>query len=94
MPEKRAKPHPEYPLWWHPQGYWARKIRGKVHYFGSRHGDWEEALKEYESQIDDLQLGKDPTPQSLTIKQQCNLYLHSKQRAVNSTRSMHPTRIG
>lgn len=84
MLKKKAKPYSEYPLWWHPQGYWAKKIRGKVHYFGARYRDWEEALKEYQAQVDDLQLGNEPTPQSLTIEQLCNLYLHSKQRAVES----------
>ena len=84
MSDKKAKPYPEFPLWWHPQGYWAKKIRGKTCYFGSRHGDWQEALEDYQAKVHDLQLGKAPEPQTLTIEQLCNLYLHSKHRAVQS----------
>ena len=29
-----SKPYPEFPLTPHPAGYWCKKIRGKVHYFG------------------------------------------------------------
>ena len=31
---KPAKPYPEFPLTAHPAGYWCKKIRGKIHYFG------------------------------------------------------------
>jgi hypothetical protein len=52
--------------------------------FGSRYGDWQEALEDYQAKVHDLQLGKKPEPQTLTIEQLCNLYLHSKHRAVES----------
>ena len=35
-PKKPAKPYAEYPLTAHPAGYWCKKIRGKIHYFGPR----------------------------------------------------------
>lgn len=84
MPKKPAKPYPEYPLWWHSQGYWAKKIDGKVYYFGTRYCDWREALEDYTRTIDNLRLGKKPRTAGLTIGQLCNLFLDTKRRAVDS----------
>ena len=28
------KPHPDFPLTRHPRGYWCKKVRGKMSYFG------------------------------------------------------------
>jgi integrase len=84
MPKDQQKPYPEYPLWWHRQGYWAKKINGKLHYFGPRHSDWKTSLEEYQRVVDDLRLGKERNPNACTVGQVCNSFLHTKQRAVET----------
>jgi integrase len=77
---KPAKPYPEYPLTAHPAGYWCKKIRGKIHYFGRWH-DPDAALKEYERQADALHTGRKPreiTTGGCTVKQLCNKFLNAK----------------
>ena len=38
--DRPRKPYPDFPLSWHPSGYWCKRIRGKLHYFGPRYCDW------------------------------------------------------
>lgn len=82
--EKRKKPFADYPLRWHPQGYWIKKIRGKVHYFGERWGDWRTALDDYERVAADLHAGREPAPKGLTVKDLCELFLRHKQTALDA----------
>src|SRR5262245_39446761 len=83
---KPAKPNPDFPLFPHAAGVWAKKIRGKLHYFGPW-SDPDAALKKYLEQKDDLHAGKTPRPdsQTLTVKDVANAYLNAKQNAVKAS---------
>jgi integrase len=82
---KPAKPYPEYPLTAHPAGYWCKKIRGKLHYFGPW-ADPDGALKKYLEQKDDLHAGRTPRPdpEALTVKDAANAFLNAKQALVDA----------
>ena len=83
---KPAKPNPEYPLTAHPAGYWCKKIRGKLHYFGPW-SDPDGALKKYEKERQDLHAGRKPkeevNPASATVKDVANTFLRAKKDLVD-----------
>ena len=60
MTSKYRKPHPDFPLFPHATGQWAKKVRGKTEYFGMVHDDprGERALKEWIEQKDFLLAGR------------------------------------
>lgn len=79
---KPAKPSPDFPLFPHANGTWAKKIRGKLHYFGPW-GDPGTALARYEAEKDDLHAGRHPrtTPaqrEEATVKDVANAFLNHK----------------
>lgn len=78
---KRKKPEkPAFPLWLHSAtGQWAKKIRGKVYYFGT---DQDKALAKYTREREDLEAGRTPRavkPNDVTLKDLCNHFITNAQ---------------
>jgi integrase len=83
--DKPAKPYPEFPLFPHAAGVWAKKIRGKLHYFGPWN-DPDAALDKYLKQKDDLHAGRKPRVESegVTLKELADRFLNAKQSLVDA----------
>jgi integrase len=82
---KPAKPFPNFPLFAHKSGQWAKKIRGKMYYFGVW-SDPDAALKKYLEQKDALHAGRKPRPdtEAVTVKDACNAFLNTKKVLIDS----------
>jgi integrase len=83
--DKPNKPYPDFPLFPHATKRWAKKIRGKMHYFGPW-GDPDGALKKYEEQKSDLHAGKRPreVATGVTVKDLANAFLTHKSSRLES----------
>lgn len=76
---KPNKPRPDFPLFPHAVGQWAKKIGAKLHYFGVW-SDPDAALKKYLKEKDDLHAGRKPRQdtEGLTVKELANAFLNHK----------------
>jgi integrase len=85
---KPAKPSPDFPLFFHATGQWCKKIRGKLHYFGT---DPHKALDSYLGQKDALHAGRMPRAdtEGLTVKDLVNAYLNGKKALVTAGELSH-----
>ena len=83
---KPVKPRPDFPLFPHATGRWAKKVRGRFHYFGKTSDDpkGQVALGRWLEVKDDLLAGRTPRPKGdgLTIADLCNQFLTSKKHLV------------
>lgn len=93
-PTKQSKPYPDFPLTAHPAGYWCKKIRGKIHYFGPL-SDPDAALAKYLDQKDALHAGCKPREdtEGLTVKYLVNHFLNHK-RGLVDTGELSPLTLG
>ncbi len=81
--KKPAKPHPDFPLFPHACGQWAKKVRGRLYYFGR----WDEhhaALKQWITVRDELLAGVTPVvwdASVVTVADAINLAIAAKEKA-------------
>src|SRR4029434_4183697 len=73
--------HPAFPLCRHPAGYWAKKVRGKVHYFGKIADDpkGQAALLEWDRVKEALLAGRAPRPkvEGVTVGELCDRFMQA-----------------
>jgi len=81
--EKPDKPYPEYPLFAHANGQWAKKIHGKLHYFGSW-SDSKAALAKFQEECDYLYADQRPPEKGMSVHEALHHFLDAKQDLVDS----------
>lgn len=83
---KPPKPYPEFPLFPHATKRWAKKIKGRLHYFGPW-ADWKAALERYQYEVHFIQQGKKAPPRNvdaLTVGDLVNHFLDHREAKLNN----------
>lgn len=83
-PKKPAKPHKDFPLFAHASGRWAKKVRGRLVYFG-KWDDHQAALEKWLEQKDELLAGRQPRKQTrngIDLVDLADRFMEAKQRAL------------
>lgn len=80
---KAGKRWADFPLFPHPRGYWAKKVKGRTFYFGKVADDpkGEKALNQWLAEKDARLAGREPRvagPQVTAIRDVCNAFLSHK----------------
>src|SRR5262245_22732696 len=83
------KPRPDFPLFPHASGRWAKKVRGKFEYFGKVESDpdGQAAIDEWLYHRDSLLAGRGRRPkpgEGLEIRDLCNRFLGVKEAEVDT----------
>jgi integrase len=83
--DKPPKPYPDFPLFAHATGRWAKKILGRLHYFGPWN-NWQDALTLYQKQAGDLHAGRKPREdaEGLRVQDLITRFLASKRHLVDT----------
>jgi integrase len=83
------KPHPDFPLYQHASGQWAKRIRGRVFYFGSWRADPDgtAAMLDYKERLPWLLKGREPPEKErgrYTVRDVLNVFLTRKKRRLEA----------
>ncbi len=84
--EKPSKPYSDFPLYAHNSGRWAKKIRGRTHFFG-KWDCWKSALNRYLDERDAIQAGRNPRKQQTndpTLQELVNVYCDDCRKRVDA----------
>ncbi len=77
------KPSPDFPLTPHSQGYYVKRIQGKMHYFGERWGNPFDALRDYEFKRPYLEAGLEPPTQGgMSLREGLERFLQAKEKLI------------
>ncbi len=84
---KPSKPNPKYPLFAHNNGLWAKKVGGRILYFGVW-ADPQAALEKWNREKDDLLAGRVPRPETgvagVSLDELVNTFLAHKESRVQT----------
>lgn len=88
---KPSKPYPDFPLYAHASGLWAKRINGRIHYFGPWR-DWQAALAKFQRERDDLYAGREPeVTEGVSVETLCDHFIDAKRRQVLAGELRSPT---